>query len=198
MHNHPLTVLHCLRTASHAQYTLTVLHCLRTGEVLLHLEVGVRLEGRVPNHVLQAALDALTFRHEALRTRMMWQNPSSGLHQALVAPKPGLLKLQVRETRPPSVCHPLWIQPMHFALHTSGWEGNAKVPSTIDSEQKAVRCQSSPTSALFLFSIQRMSKHFLPRAANLPQHDVCSQLDDDFCMKGRQHTVVEVAYSSAR
>ena len=66
--------------------------------MLLHLEVGVRLEGRVPSHVLQAALDALTLRHEALRTRMMWQNPSSGLHQALVAPKPGLMKLQVQES----------------------------------------------------------------------------------------------------
>ncbi|KAK9818746.1 hypothetical protein WJX74_007742 [Apatococcus lobatus] len=63
--------------------------------MLLHLEVGVRLEGRVHEDALQAALDALTLRHEALRTHMLWKDPSSGLCQALVAPQPGLIKLQV-------------------------------------------------------------------------------------------------------
>ncbi len=67
----------------------------RYGELLAHLEVGIRLRGEVPHQVIQAALDGLTLRHEALRTRMLWQDPSAGLQQALVEPQPDLLKLQV-------------------------------------------------------------------------------------------------------
>ncbi|KAK9839969.1 hypothetical protein WJX74_001268 [Apatococcus lobatus] len=67
----------------------------RYGELLAHLEVGLQLRGVVPRAAIQAALDALMQRHEALRTRLLWQDPSTGLHQTLVDYQPGLLKLQV-------------------------------------------------------------------------------------------------------
>ena len=67
----------------------------RYGELLAHLEVGLRLRGNVNRTAIQAALDALTQRHEALRTRMLWQDPCSGLQQALMDYQPGLLRLQV-------------------------------------------------------------------------------------------------------
>lgn len=57
--------------------------------------MGLRLRGNVNRTAIQAALDALTQRHEALRTRMLWQDPCSGLQQALVDYQPGLLRLQV-------------------------------------------------------------------------------------------------------
>lgn len=51
-------------------------------------------EGEVCHSAMQAALDGLVQMHEALRTRMLWQDASK-LRQSLVEPQDGLLMLQV-------------------------------------------------------------------------------------------------------
>ena len=81
---------------------LKAISCSRYGELLAHLEVGVRLRGNASHSAIQAALDGLVQRHEALRTRMLWQD-ASHLQQSLVEPHDGLLKLQVRDSLRTSV-----------------------------------------------------------------------------------------------